>query len=47
MVHARTPEEVQRLAAQMAEEVGLSDYEILFSDVELKKTTMRYFRQDT
>ena len=27
----------------MARETGLSDYQVLFSESELKKTTMRYF----
>jgi DNA-binding Lrp family transcriptional regulator len=43
MVHGRTPEEIAKLAHRMAADTGISDYEILFSDVELKKTTMRYF----
>jgi len=47
MVHARTPAEITVLVARMAAEVGVSEYEVLFSDVELKKTTMRYFREDT
>ncbi|MEW6386443.1 MAG: Lrp/AsnC family transcriptional regulator [Thermodesulfobacteriota bacterium] len=47
MIHGRTPEEIARMAAQMAQEIGISDYQILMSDVELKKTTMRYFREET
>jgi DNA-binding Lrp family transcriptional regulator len=47
MIHGRTPEEIARTAAQMAQEMGISDYEILMSDAELKKTTMRYFREET
>jgi len=46
MIHGRTTGEVEKLAARMAKEAGLSEYRILFSDVELKKTTMRYFRQE-
>ncbi len=46
MIHARTAEEVKQLAARMALEVGLSAYQILFSDAELKKTTMRYFHPE-
>jgi DNA-binding Lrp family transcriptional regulator len=45
MLHGRTLEEVVELATRMAQEIGLLEYEILFSDVELKKTTMRYFRE--
>ena len=45
MVHGRTPDECVKIAAQMAAETGLSDYEMLFSETELKKTTMRYFKE--
>ena len=43
MIHARTPEDCIKLAAKMAAAVGIARYEMLFSDMELKKTTMRYF----
>ena len=43
MVHGRTREECLETAARMARETGLSDYQVLFSESELKKTTMRYF----
>ncbi len=46
MVHGRNPEEIAALVAAMAADVGISTYEVLFSDQELKKTTMRYFRED-
>ncbi len=46
MVHGRNPEEIAGLVATMAADVGVSSYEVLFSDQELKKTTMRYFRED-
>jgi DNA-binding Lrp family transcriptional regulator len=45
MIHGRTPEECVEIAARMAAETGLRDYEMLFSETELKKTTMRYFRE--
>ncbi len=45
MIHGRTPEECEAIAARMAAETGLKDYELLFSETELKKTTMRYFRE--
>jgi siroheme decarboxylase len=45
MIHGRTPEECVKIAAQMAAEVGIKDYEMLFSEIELKKTTMRYFKE--
>ena len=43
MVHGRSREECLETAARMARETGLSDYQVLFSESELKKTTMRYF----
>lgn len=46
MVHGRDPEEISGLVAQIARDVGVDTYEVLFSDQELKKTTMRYFRED-
>lgn len=44
MIHGRHPEELRQLAARLAAEAGIADYDILFSDLELKKTTMRYFQ---
>lgn len=46
MVHGRNSQEISVLVAQMARDVGVNTYEVLFSDQELKKTTMRYFRED-
>lgn len=43
MVHGRSREECLATAARMAQETGLNDYQVLFSESELKKTTMRYF----
>ena len=45
MIHARTQPECQEIAQRMADLSGVKDYELLFSDAELKKTTMRYFRE--
>jgi DNA-binding Lrp family transcriptional regulator len=45
MIHGRTPDECVEIAAKMAAETGIHDYEMLFSETELKKTTMRYFRE--
>lgn len=47
MVHGKNPDEIKALAAEMARDIGIADYDILFSEVELKKTTMRYFREET
>jgi siroheme decarboxylase len=46
MVHGKNPGDIEILAASLAQEVGIKEYEILFSDTELKKTTMRYFREE-
>jgi DNA-binding Lrp family transcriptional regulator len=45
MIHGRTREDCVNIAARMAAETGLEDFEILFSETELKKTTMRYFSE--
>jgi DNA-binding Lrp family transcriptional regulator len=47
MIHGKDPEEITRIATEMASEVGVADYDILYSEAELKKTTMRYFRDDS
>ena len=46
MLHGKDAGQIEEMAAQMAAEIGIQDYEILFSDGELKKTTMRYFREE-
>jgi DNA-binding Lrp family transcriptional regulator len=46
MVHGRSAEEVQRVVASAAEELGVSDYDILFSSTEYKKTSMTYFAEE-
>jgi len=45
MIHASSEQECRRLAERMAEAAGVSDYELLFSEEELKKTSMRYFHE--
>jgi len=45
MIHGRTPEDCREIAARMARETGIKDYQMLFSETELKKTTMRYFSE--
>ena len=46
MLHGKDPGDIEALAARLAAEAGIRDYEILFSDGELKKTTMRYFQRE-
>lgn len=43
MVHGKTEDNCRHTAAKMAVKAGLSEYEMLFSRRELKKTSMRYF----
>ncbi|MEW6113255.1 MAG: AsnC family transcriptional regulator [Thermodesulfobacteriota bacterium] len=43
MVHAASEEGCLDIVRQMSEAVGVKDYEILFSERELKKTSMTYF----
>ena len=43
MIHGRTRADCVTIAARMSAETGIKDYEMLFSETELKKTTMRYF----
>ncbi len=44
MIHGKTQEECEAIARRMATQTGIQDYALLFSDAELKKTTMRYFQ---
>jgi siroheme decarboxylase len=43
MVHARTLQAAEKIAAEMSETVGIRDYEILFSSREFKKERVKYF----
>jgi siroheme decarboxylase len=47
MIHGRTRDECVRIAAEMAATTGIDRYEMLFSETELKKTTMRYFKEES
>jgi siroheme decarboxylase len=44
MIHGKTQEECEAIARRMAAATGMQKYALLFSDAELKKTTMRYFQ---
>ena len=46
MIHGKTPEDCVSTAARLAAETGIADYQMLFSETELKKTTMRYFKEE-
>lgn len=45
MIHGKTQEECEAIARRMAAATGIKNYALLFSDAELKKTTMRYFQK--
>ena len=43
MIHCSSEDECRDLAGQMSGKTGITEFELLFSTVELKKTSMRYF----
>ncbi len=43
MLHGRNRDEVEQIAKKISEQIGISDYSILFSIREFKKTSMKYF----
>ncbi|MEW6604224.1 MAG: Lrp/AsnC family transcriptional regulator [Thermoproteota archaeon] len=43
MVHARTLQAAEKMAAEMSETIGIKDYQILFSSREFKKERVKYF----
>ena len=46
MIHAVTRQECEDIAADIARETGLEDYQLLYSHREYKKTRVRYFVDD-
>lgn len=43
MLHGETRSQCRHVAEKMSEAVGIKDYLLLFSEKELKKTSMQYF----
>ena len=43
MIHGQGREKCREIAEQMSRKVGIQDYNLLFSEKEFKKTSMRYF----
>ncbi|AGL01504.1 siroheme decarboxylase subunit beta [Desulfoscipio gibsoniae] len=43
VIHGHTREQCEQLAAAMAAKIGLTNYMLLFSTTELKKSSMQYF----
>lgn len=45
MIHAKNRDKCGELTLQLSKESGINDYQILFSDKELKKISMRYVKE--
>lgn len=45
MIHASSREEIQALVKELAEKFKLTNYELLYSQKEWKKTSMSYFEE--
>ena len=43
MVHGESEEQCYQIAEKMSAETGMTDYVLLFSEKEFKKTSMKYF----
>ncbi len=43
MVHGRSREELEQIVKELAGQVGIDDYQLHWSERELKKTSMQYF----
>jgi len=43
MIHGQSRDDCQRVVEELMAETGLAQYEMLFSNEELKKTSMKYF----
>ena len=43
MIHGSSRDECRRIAAQLSQAVDISEYALLFSEKEFKKTSMEYF----
>lgn len=43
MLHGKSPEELEKVAAEISKATGITDYKLLYSTREFKKTSMKYF----
>ena len=43
MIHAKTKKECLRIVKRISDRTGITDYKLLFSTEEFKKTSMEYF----
>ncbi|MBC9783177.1 Lrp/AsnC family transcriptional regulator [Heliobacterium chlorum] len=46
MIHGESREECEAVAKRISEATGITNYRLLFSTEELKKTSMRYFMEE-
>lgn len=46
MIHGRTPQDCQRVMEKIAKVIGIEHYAMLFSQTELKKSSMEYFMEE-
>jgi len=46
MIHGQSKAEVENIAKKISQRVGISDYQILYSTKEFKKTSMKYFTSE-
>ncbi|WP_027185508.1 Lrp/AsnC family transcriptional regulator [Desulfovibrio inopinatus] len=44
MIHGKSPEECLQVVEELKQETGLTEYDVLYSVKELKKTSMSYFQ---
>ena len=43
MIHGQSKDEVEEIARRISEKTGITDYHVLYSTREFKKSSMRYF----
>lgn len=47
MIHGQSRQECEEMAKRLSEKVGITDYRILYSTHELKKSSMKYYVQES
>lgn len=47
MLHGQSRQECEEKAKRLSDKVGITDYRILYSTHELKKSSMKYYMQDS
>jgi hypothetical protein len=43
MIHEQSKEECEKIIAKISDETGINNYTMLYSEHELKKSSMQYF----